>query len=186
VPRALESIALKIDSPTGQVLAGRGFYQLEEDSVYVQVGEYHNGRRFFNYLESEHVRFDIDRTGRLILIEVSCPRRRWEIDEILVPPQIAEPADVRWLDFRSRIPEPRLITNPPRAALLLRFAPDHFWRWFLLAESVFIQVDANLSLAAVLISRIEDDLAGREIAAFRRLINRRWPSKARRLNPPSA
>lgn len=186
MPRALESIGLKIDSPTGQVLPGRGFYQLEEDSVYAQVGEYHNGRRFFNYLESEHVRFDIDRTGRLILIEVGLPRRRWEIDEHLAPPPIAEPADIRWLDFRSRMPEPRLIANPARTALLLQFAPGQSWRWFTLAESVFVQVDVNRNLAAVLIARIEDDLAGRQIAAFRRLTSRRWPSRARRANPPSA
>ncbi len=38
MPATIESIALKIDTPTGEITPGRGFYQLEEDALYVQVG----------------------------------------------------------------------------------------------------------------------------------------------------
>ena len=164
---ALEQISLKIDTPTGDTVPGRGFYQLEEDSLYVQVGEYRDNRGFFNFLESNTVRFDIDKSGRLLLIEVTLPRRRWEVDSELTAPTIAESADIRWLDFRARLPEPKLVTNPKQTALLIQFAPDGSWRWFQLAEAVLIQADRNHCLTAVMITDIEDDLAGRQIAAFR-------------------
>ena len=163
----IESIALKVDTPTGEVTPGRGFYQLEEEALYVQVGEYSKRRRFFNYLESDWVRFDIDKYGRLIFIEVSLPRRRWELSTQISPPTIAEPADVRWLDFRSRIAEPRLQTNKRQTHLLIDFMSHHSWRWFTLAEKVFVQTDHEHRLAAVMVIDIEDDLAGEQIAAFR-------------------
>ncbi|MEW5797113.1 MAG: hypothetical protein AB1772_12250 [Candidatus Zixiibacteriota bacterium] len=177
---SLEAISLKVDTPTGQPVPGRGFYQLEEDALYVQVGEYHNNRGFFNYLESEYVRFDIDKTGCLMLIEVSLPRRHWVVDPRFAPPTIAEPADIRWLDFRARFPEPRLVTNAKQTALHLQFSTGTSWRWYGLAEAVLLQVDQNHNLAGMLITGIEDDLAGRQIAAFRRETQHlsRGPSKS--------
>lgn len=163
----IESIALKIDAPTGEITPGRGFYQLEEDALYVQVGAYSKRQRFFNYLESDWVRFDIDKEGRLIFIEVSLPRRRWELSTQISPPTIAEPADIRWLDFRARMTEPRLLTNKKQTHLLIDFMSHHTWRWFTLAERVFVQVDDENRLAAVMVADIEDDLAGTQIAAFR-------------------
>ena len=167
MPPTIESIALKIDTPTGETTPGRGFYQLEEDALYVQVGTYSKHQKFFNYLESDWVRFDIDKDGRLIFIEVSIPRRRWELSTQISPPTIAEPADIRWLDFRSRIAEPRLLTNKNQTHLLIDFTSPHSWRWFTLAESVFVQTDHENRLAAVVVADIEDDLAGAQIAAFR-------------------
>jgi len=167
VPATIETMALKIDAPTGRITPGRGFYQLEEDALYVQVGEYSKRRRFFNYLESESVRFDIDKEGRLILLEVNAPRRSWEVSPRLSAPRIAEPADVRWLDFRAGIPEPRLLTNRRRTHLLIDFMSYDSWRWYALAERVFLQADQAHRLAALMIVEIEDDLAGAQIAAFR-------------------
>ena len=163
----IESIALKIDTPTGEITPGRGFYQLEEDALYVQVGAYSKHQKFFNYLESDRVRFDIDKNGRLIFIEVSVPRRRWESSTEISPPTIAEPADIHWLDFRTRIAEPRLLTNMNQTHLLIDFKSHHSWRWFTLGERVFVQADHEHRLAAVMVTDIEDDLAGAQIAAFR-------------------
>ena len=167
----LEAIALKIDTPTGQIVPGRGFYQLEEDALYIPVGEHSANRRFFSYLESEQVRFDIDKFGRLMLIEVDLPRRRWTVDNQLKAPSIASPADIRWLDFRARIPGPQLLTNQRRTLLMLQFAPGHSWRWYSLAESVLVQADRDHRLTAVIVTDIEDDLAGQQIAAFRKSIS---------------
>ena len=52
----IESIALKIDTPTGEITPGRGFYQLEEDAQYVQVGAYSRPQNFFNNLEYDSFR----------------------------------------------------------------------------------------------------------------------------------
>ena len=169
----VRAITLKIETPTGLVLPGRGFYQLEEDALYVQVGEFSRRRRFFSYLESDRVRFDIDKAGRLMLIEVDHARRRWKVDRNLAPPTIGEPADIRWLDFRARIPDPQILTDEQRAVLLLRFAESSSWRWYALAESVLVQVDECDHLAAVWIADIVDDLAGQRIASFRKKVSRR-------------
>ena len=172
----VESITLKIDSPTRGAVPGRGFYQLEEDSLYVPVSQQPDSGRFFSYLESERVRFDIDKKGRLLLIEVDFPRHRWAVINKLVVPSIAEPADIRWLDFRARILEPELLTNKKRTVLVLQFIPDHSWRWYSLAESVLVQADRNHHLTTVMITDIEDDLAGQQIAAFRKSIGNRQTS----------
>jgi len=172
VAKTLETILLKLKAPTGETLPGRGFYQLEEDALYVPVGEHNSERRFFSYLESKRVRFDIDRSGGLMLIEVDFARRRWAVDDSLKAPLIIEPADIRWLDFRQKMPDPELITNPQRSLLLIQFAPNQSSRWYSLAEDVLIQIDSNCHLNALMITTIEDDLAGRQIAAFRKLISR--------------
>ena len=169
---AIEAISLKINPPTGATLPGRGFYQLEEDALYVPVGEHATNRRFFSYLESKKIRFDIDRSGRLMLIEVDFARRHWSVDDSLVAPPISEPADIRWLDFRAQMPDPELITNPDRSKLLIRLAPNQTWQWYALAEHVLVQTDPELRLTALMVTEIEDDLAGRQIAAFRKLISR--------------
>jgi hypothetical protein len=169
----LTAINLKIDTPTGEVTPGRGFYQLEEDSLYVQIGEFGHNRAFFNYLESDSARFDIDKSGRLTLIEVPVSRRLWTVDPHLAAPTIAEPADVRWLDFRTPICEPELITNERLTSLLIRFSSNGAPNWYRIAEAVFLRADQNSHLAAIMITGIEDDLAGQQIAAFRRKTNRR-------------
>jgi hypothetical protein len=175
----LSAIHLKIEAPTGEVTPGRGFYQLEEDSLYVQVGGFGRGHAFFSYLESDRIRFDIDKSGRLILIEVTLPRRQWTVDPHLAAPTIAEPADIRWLDFRERIPDPELITDPRRTSLLVRFSPHAAPNWYHLAEHVFLRADQDNRLAAVMVTGIEDDLAGQQIAAYRHKVNRKL-SKAHR------
>lgn len=163
----LESISLKVDTPTGGITPGRGFYQLEEDALYVQVGAYSKHQRFFNYLESDVVRFDIDKDGRLIFIEISMPRRHWEQGAQVNSPILADPADIRWLDFRTRIAEPKLITNENQTSLLIDFMSPHSWQWFTLAERIFVMTDYEHRLAAVMVTDIEDDLAGAQISAFR-------------------
>ncbi len=61
-------IQLRIDTPTGPTKSGRGFYQLDEESLFVQIGLFTEKKHFFNYLENEIVLFDLDRTGQLIFI----------------------------------------------------------------------------------------------------------------------
>ncbi|MBD3258264.1 hypothetical protein GF377_07510 [candidate division GN15 bacterium] len=163
---------LKIDTPTGTVTPGRGFYQLEDDLLYVQIGEYSDARRFFNYLESDSVRLDIDRHGRLMLIEVSVSRRQWQVQEGLTASGIGERADIHWLDFREAIPDPVLLTNERRTELLIRFLPSDSWRWYVIADSVLVQTDEHDHLTAIMITDIEDDLAGQAIGAYRKQVCR--------------
>ncbi len=159
---------LRISTPTEPILPGRGFYQLEEDSLYVQVGFFSGTRHFFSFLESSHVRFEIDSHGHLIFIEYSLPRRQWRVAEPFSHPQVVEPADIRWLDFREQITEPTPLTNTLRTDLLLQFQEcEQTWNYYL-GDSVVLQVDNRDNLAGIWISGIIDDLAGQEISFFRK------------------
>lgn len=159
---------LRITTPTRATEPGRGFYQLEEDALYVQIGSFSPDRKYFSYLESETVRLDLDRSGKLMFIEVSTARRTWPIVKELSPPENIEPAEIFWLDFRSSIPAPAITTNPGRTILSLTFQNDETSHSYQLADSVLIDITNDNQLSGIWITSIVDDLAGAEIAAFRK------------------
>jgi hypothetical protein len=165
---------VRIDPPSGPLLPGRGFYQLEEDALFVQISLFTPSRRFFSYIESEYVRFDLDKNGRLLFIEVNMPRRHWETVRGLSWPVTDTLADIRWPDFRTRMKEPRFRTNRRRSLLHIDFGTSGSVRRFLLADNVAIDIAPDNTLAAVWIDDIEDDMAGRCIAGFRKYARRRF------------
>ncbi len=164
----VKSPRLSISTPTEPILPGRGFYQLEEETLYVQIGPFHDHRKFFSYLDSNNVSLQLDRTGRLIFLSVGIPKRRWKIAPSLTPPKIVEPADIRWLDFREQIEEPALLTNKPKSVIKLEFSQIENPLNYFVAGAVVAQVDSEGQLAALWVTEIVDDLAGREIGAFRK------------------
>ena len=163
----VEVLKLKIQTPAGPVFPGRGFYQLEEEALYVQIAPFSRDYRFFSFLESERVRFDLDKEGRLLFFELDLPRRRWPVDARFCLPEHAEPAEIRWLDFRDRINEPKITTNKKRTAVKLLFSAETPCRSYELADSVILQTDSAAHLKALYVTDIIDDIAGQEIAAFR-------------------
>jgi hypothetical protein len=178
---------VRIATPTGRVSQGRGFYQLDEDILLVQLGPFLGDRQFFSSLESEHIRFDIDREGRLIGIECRLPRRQWLVaKEVVITPTIAEPADVRWLDFRTALPEPDILTNPSRSSLMIVFCADKSSPWYILGDSVLLQIDRQGQATALLVTGIEDDTAGHKLAEFRIHVNRSLGHKSSIVMPPQA
>ncbi len=166
---SVKAIQIAVFPPTGELEPGRGFYQTEEDSLYVQVGNYHSDSHFFSFLESEWVRFDFDKFGRLLFFEVSLPRHRWLVSPDWHPPAEAERADIRWLDFRETIPTPDILTNHDRNGLELRLEKHPPERFFLLAEHILLGVTAQQTVSRIWLTDIVEDRAGHEIAAFRRL-----------------
>jgi hypothetical protein len=169
---SLEAIRLRIQTPTEHVWPGRGFYQRDEDSLYVQVGPFESHRRCFSFIESPGVRLDIDRDGRLMFIEVAVPRRRWRIDTKLISPVAPLSADIRWLDFRRMIRSPRLVVSPSGNLLAIHFSDRPVAQSMLVADSVIVQAAADSSLAAIQVTEIADDFAGIKLASFRRRIRR--------------
>lgn len=163
-------LLVRVDAPIGELPPGRGFYQVEEDSLYVQVGPADLSRKPFSYLENKLLRLDVDRIGRLMLIEVSLSERQWKVVDSVSPPRIAEPADIRWLGFRANLPEPQIKTNAARDHLLIEFNGSSSFNWYTVAESVFVQVDASNVVTAILVSGIVRDMAGQSIARFRQAI----------------
>jgi len=166
----LEALKLKIQTPAGPVFPGRGFYQLEEDALYVQIAPFSRDYRFFSFLESERVRFDLDKDGRLLFFELALARRRWPVDNHFQPPEKAEPAEIRWLDFRDTIIEPKITTNKKRTAVKLLFSGEKPRYNYELADSVILQTNDAAHLIALYVTGIIDDIAGQEIAAFRHAV----------------
>lgn len=164
-----DSIRFRISTPTGPIPPGRGFYQLEEDALYVQVGLYSARRQFFSYVEGEQIRFDLDKEGRLIFFELAVARRQWPVaGDGLLPPSVVEPADIRWLDFRSYTVDPEILASADRTTLRLAFSNNPAERNYYLADEVVVSVDAQDRLVHLWVGHIIDDIAGQEIGAFRK------------------
>lgn len=174
----LEAIKLRIQTPIEWSAPGRGFYQRDEESLYVQVGLFSEQHRFFSYIESQSVRFDLDKDGRLVFIEVSAPRRQWQIDPHFCPPSASVQADIRWLNFRAAVPSPRLLTDSIASRLAIRFGELPPAGSFLLAESIIVEFTRENCLVAIWITDIVDDVAGLKLAAFRRAIRAEGDRKA--------
>jgi hypothetical protein len=162
------SLQLRISTPTEPAPPGRGFYQLEEDALYVQIGAFEPSRRFYSFLDSDHLNLQMDKTGRLIFFALSLPRRHWPVNDSLIIPDSNGTADVRWLDFRQHIATPTIHTNPRRTLVCLRFEDRAPYRTISLATHVLLQADSCDRLAALWVDDITDDLAGQEIATFRK------------------
>ncbi|HOP08003.1 MAG TPA: hypothetical protein PLF13_12010 [candidate division Zixibacteria bacterium] len=165
---ALEAAQLRITAPTGPNIPGRGFYQVEEDRLFVQIGLFAPDRRFFSYLDTARVKLDFDRNARLIFIEVNEPRRRWPIDTELRLPKRAEPADARFLGFRDTLPPTHLTATDNHATLRLSFSAEPITRTIQLARNVVLQADSHNRLTALWIGGIVDDHGGRKLAAYRK------------------
>jgi hypothetical protein len=163
------SLRLRIAPSEQPEPSGQGFYQLEEDALYVQIGEFDNSHRFFSFIDGDKLRMDIDREGRLLFVELGVPRRNWPVDPNLAAPLPYLSRDVRWLDFRGTIPRPVISASPSRTVMRLGFSDASPVQTIALASAVFLQVDREQSAVALWVTKIGDDLAGREIAAFRRL-----------------
>lgn len=174
----VDKISLNISTPAEPIAPGRGFYQLEEESLFVQIGPFAAPRRFFSFLDSDGVRMDFDRHGRLIFVELAMPRRRWSVQPRLSPPQIVEAADIRWLNFRDLVARPRVFANDRKTIVKMAFSEVERPLNYYVAESVILQTDQDFGLAALWVTDITDDIAGQEISAFRKIIRGRQATYA--------
>lgn len=165
---ALEAAQLRITAPTGPNIPGRGFYQVEEDRLFVQIGLFDPDRRFFSYLDTARVKLDFDRDARLIFIEVNQPRRHWRTKADLKMPKRAEPADARFLGFRDTLPPTRLTATKDLSCVRLAFSTEPVARTIQLARNVVLEADDRSRLVALWVGGIVDDSAGRKLAAYRK------------------
>ncbi len=161
---------IRIASPAGLTPLGRGFYQLEEEILYLPV-EYPDGRaKFFSYIESETISLQFDRDGRLIFVELTLPRRHWIVHPEVSFPRNAEPADIRFLDFRENMNNPIVSCDQYRQNIRIEFSSLVPASTFYLAKNLIGQVSADDYLIAIWATDFVEDLAGREIASWRKSI----------------
>ena len=159
-------------------MPGRGFYQLEEESLFVQIGQFHRYGQYFSYLESDNFRIDIDREGHPIFLEINLPRRHWTLDSDFHVPTGIIPADIRFLDFRKQITSPEVITCSDRTAILLKFLPADQTSVYYISSNILFEVSPANELASIWITDIIDDFAGQELAHFRKITARQYISAA--------
>lgn len=164
----MSSLKLIVSTPIKPTPNGRGFYQIEERSLYVQIGGLFDTSRFYSFIDSPITRFDIDRKGHLLFLEVNLPRQHWKIQGDLKMPAAIEPADIRWLSFRKKIESPKVLTNKDNSILKLIFSEKEVVYNYYLADSVILQVGSSKEAVAMIVTNIVEDTAGREIAEFRR------------------
>ncbi len=162
---------IQIRTPAGEIPSGRGFYQLEEESLYLPI-EYPDQKRFYSYLDSETVSLHLDRAGRLIFIEVDLPRRRWDIKDNFVPPEVVKRGEARFLDFRKTMTQPKVFCDSNRDNLLILFDKQPAKHNIYLARNIIAQITSDGFLTAIWAFDFTDDLAGREIASWRYSIHK--------------
>ncbi len=164
-----EQLKLKIEPSTREILPGRGFYQIDEDTLYVQIAQFDLEHRYFSQIKSEVVRLDLDRHGRLLFVEVSKPRTEWPAQKNMPKHGKLTSAEVKWLDFRTEINDPEIITNKDASEICLVFADKRDKKTIQLADSVVISISAENCLNRIWVSDIEDDNGGHKMAKYRKL-----------------
>jgi hypothetical protein len=164
-------IQVIVKTPVALPPASRGFYQTEEDVLYVTI--YPSGA-FYSYLDSSHVLLDVDRTGRLVFIQVLVPRRGWRIWPNLRTP--AEPigADIRFRGFRESLPKAVILTNTDHSVVHIRFASVRNPVRYRIADQIIFDLTSRNTLAGIWITAIEDDRAARSMAFWRKNIKQQF------------
>lgn len=163
-------LKVTIRTPDADIPRARGFYQLEEDTLYFPLETGHGHARLFSFLDSDFVSLQVDREGRLIFVEISLPRRRWQVEPSLVLPEYATPADVRFLDFRERFDEPAILCDNKYQTVHVKFSDLPARTTCLLAENLLAQTDNENNLTGLWLSGIVDDRAGQHISSWRKML----------------
>jgi hypothetical protein len=180
-----DNIKVTIHTPAEVLYFSRGFYQVEEDSLYVPIFP---GGRFFSYLDSPQLTLDVDRKGQLLFIQVHMPRRSWTRRKDLKPPSGAEPADIRLLNFRNSLPNSRLDTSADRSILRISFFEEtssgkggtkRSNEIYQVAEDLVFEVTPEKELASIWITSIKHDRAAKGMAAWRKRLKKEYQA-----NPP--
>ena len=160
-------IKVVIKTPDGYGAVSRGFYQVEEDSLYVPL---HPAGKFFSYLDSPQATFDIDNAGRLLFLHIHTPREAWDIFDQTKPPVISNPADIRFMDFRNTLPAFRPETAADKSWLRLRFEDSRQTVSYQAAENLIFEITTEATLASIWIMAIDDDRAAQGMARWRKMV----------------
>lgn len=159
---------IRIASPAGSVPFGRGFYQLEEEILYLPVEYQAERSKFFSFIESDTVSMQFNRDGRLIFIELTLPRRHWIIRHEVCFPRVAGEGDIRWLDFRERMSNPIISCDRFQQNVHIEFSSVIPASAFYLAKNLIAQISADDFLVGIWATDFVEDLAGREFATWRK------------------
>jgi len=154
-----------IQTPAPEPRFSRGFYQVEEDSLYVP---FHPARTFFSYLDSDEISLQTDNKGQLVFLQLQLPRASWNVTPKLACPEATVTADIRLVDFREQLPAETVTAPADKSTVRLAFAPASTTAAYRLTDSVVCEVTPDARLAALWITGIEDARAAAGMAAWRK------------------
>ena len=167
--KLVERISLRLAGHPVTPAISAAFYQAEEEALSVPI-IYDNPRpRFFSALDSESLSLQCDNSGRLIFVQVKKPRRLW-IGDHGISAAPSPPADIRFLDFRCRIPEPEFLSDAKKQRLLIRFSPVHSSSSYQIGDNVFLYMNAEAELTGMYIDLVNSDRAGKKMSQWKRLV----------------
>ncbi len=145
------------------------FYQAEEEALSAPIIHDNPRPRFHSALDSEGVSLQCDNHGRLIFVQVRKPRRLW-IGARGVSAMPAPAADIRFLDFRCRIPEPEFLCDQGKNSLLIKFGEVAASDSFRIGDNILALIYQKSVLRGLFIDGLQPDRAGRSLAKWRRLV----------------
>jgi len=174
----INGIIIRIETPAEKKYFCRGFYQTEEDCLYIPV--FPSGR-FYSFIDSPlygsktnsnkqpstGISLDIDRKGRLLFISINSPRQLWETDNSLEMPPSRETADIRFLTFREHVNPPLIKYSTDKDILQIELNNSHISKAYRLADSLIITASNNGVLNSIWLNDIIDDRAAKKMAKWR-------------------
>lgn len=156
-----------VDTPAENKTFSRGFYQVEEESLYVPL---YPGGKFFSYLDSPQMTLDIDNCGRLLFIKLLVSRQDWKTVKKFTPPQATASASIRFIDFRQRFSMVGIECCPNKSSIHLFFDNQTELSSYHLSDDIIVDITANNCLAGFWIKTVVDDRAAREMSRWRKAI----------------
>ncbi len=174
-----DHIELSIRIPADNRYFCRGFYQIEEDVLYVPI--YPSGR-FYSYLDSipdssiknknnnkqPLANLDIDPEGRLLFLQIKTPRRQWEINNSLNYSSPFEFADIRFIRFRDRIRCRKIETDKDFSWARLTFLKQKISCSYRAADNLIFDITEDNLLASIWITSMTDDRAAKLMSQWRK------------------
>lgn len=142
----------------------RGFYQVEERHLSLILAA--ADRRHFSSLEAECCLLTCNRSGELIGLQLTLPRESWRFSSEVASFTQTPAASIRFLDFRTTIAKPEVVSNADRSIVRLIWSAESDLQWSKVADTVLIATADQGRLAALQFESIVDDLAGQAQAAF--------------------
>jgi hypothetical protein len=169
VPGTVSEIKVRIAGFPVTPGISSGFYQAEEEALSTPIIHDNPRPRFYSALDAEGVSLQCDNKGRLIFVQVRKPRRLW-IGAKGVSSAPSPAADIRFLDFRCRIPEPEYLCDRQKNALLIKFGEVSSSDSFRIGDNVVALIHRKSALRGLFIDCLNSDRAGKALAKWRRLV----------------
>jgi hypothetical protein len=160
-----DKIRVTVKTPADLPYISRGFYQVEENALYVPILP---AGRFFSFLDSPQLHIDADNAGRPLFIQIIEPRKSWQVRADLVAPKDSPPADIRFLSFRDQIPAARIETSSDNTIVRITFIESGERQSYAVAENLIFDITPDKTLAAIWILNIEEDRAAKAMAQWRK------------------